>query len=231
MKKTLALVLALVLVLCAAPAFAAGRLNVEQENFIITNGYSMYGYVYGKVANVGDKPMEVSSGIMEIFDAEGDVITSEDYMNAYAKYLQPGEYTYVRLYEKIEDVEESDVDDYLLTVTGKSSNDYVSVRLPVVTEWAPNTKSGYSTYDYMYATVTNDTDSTIYDVNVVFALLDEEGNILYIDSGSVYNVGLEPGSTITFREYVDSSFKEVYEKNEVVPATVDAIAFVNVRVD
>ena len=113
-------------ILSTTTVFAAGKLNVPQENFIVTDLYNVYGYAYAKVENIGDKPMVVNAGLLEIFDTAGDTITSEDYMAAYAKNLQPGEYTYVKMYSRIEDVEASDVDDYLLTITGKSEAQLLS---------------------------------------------------------------------------------------------------------
>lgn len=232
MKKLLALVLVSLFIFSAVPAFAAGKLSVTQENFIVTNVYSMYGYVYARIDNIGDKPIKVNAGVLEIFDGDGNAITSSDYLMAYAEYLQPGEYTYAYIYDEIEGVEESDVDDYMLTITGKSSNDYTTQRLPVFTAYAKNVKDGYFSYDYMVATVTNDTDTPIFDVNVVLALLDAAGNILYMESTSMYSdKAIMPGSSIQVREAVSQSFIDWYEKNGMVPVSVDAIAYVNVALD
>ncbi|MBE0601652.1 MAG: hypothetical protein IH607_07675, partial [Firmicutes bacterium] len=135
MKKLVALGLCLLIGLMAAPALAAGKLDVSQENFMVIDSYWVYGYAYARIDNVGDKPIKVNAGVLEIFDANGDPITSTDYMSAYAEYLEPGEYTYASLYAQIEDVPAADVDDYSLTVTGKSDKEYISVRLPVTTDY------------------------------------------------------------------------------------------------
>ena len=228
MKKVLALALALSIILCAVPAFAAGKLSVQQENFHIIKTYRLYGYLYAKVANVGDRPIMVNTGLLEIFNADGDALTSTDSYYAYAKYLQPDEYTYIRLYDEIEDVEASAVDDYMLTVTGKSNKDYVSRRLPVTTSYVPNVEAGYYTHNYMYATYTNNLDEPVYGISIVLALLDAEGNILYITSDSMSSSNaLLPGSSITVRINVDSNFIEYFEENNLVPTTVDAIVYVN----
>lgn len=231
MKKVISvLVLAAILMTFAAPAFAAGKLSVTQENFHVVDSYSIYGYVYAKVENVGDKPTKVNAGLLEIFDANGDTLTSEDYMSAYAEYLQPGEYTYISMYEQVEGINSADeVADYMLTVTAKGDTDKYSLRLPVECEYQPNVTEGYWTEDYMVATVTNDTDSTIFDLRVVLALLDDEGNILYMDYDSMYSSkGLTPGSSIVVRTPVSSSFKDYIKAKGLNPTTVDAIAYVNV---
>ena len=232
MKKILALCLALVLVCSVSSAFAAGKLSVEQENFYVINDYRLYGYTFAKVANVGNKPIVVNTALLEIYDANGDALTSTDYYSDPAKYLQPDEYTYIKIYDEIEDVEASAVDDYLLTVIGKANSDYVTKRFPCTTSYEPNVKRDYWTYNYMYATITNDTDETVYGIYVVLALLDAEGNILYVTTDNLYsNTGLTAGSSVTVRENVDSSFIEYFETNGIVPVTVDAIAYVYVSND
>lgn len=230
MKKMLALALFMGALGCSMPVSAAGKLSVEQENFYVLQSYSVYGYTYAKVANVGDKPIKINTGLLEIFDANGDALTSTDYYSSYAEYLQPNEYTYVRMYDEVEDVEASEIDDYMLTVTGKADTDAYSYRFPCTTSYEPNVEDNYWTYNYMYATFTNDTEETVYDISVVLALLDAEGNILYMSSEELYSdIGVMPGSSITIRKDVDSSFIEYYEKNGLVPASVDAIAYVNVE--
>lgn len=121
MKKILVTVLAIMVVLGSVSALAAGKLRVEQENFMSVNDYSIYGYAYAKIQNVGDKPIQVNVGLLELYDENGDTLTSTDYLNVFAKYLQPDEYTYAYMAAKVEDAESTAViDDYLLTITGKS---------------------------------------------------------------------------------------------------------------
>lgn len=230
MKKNLVWLLVFAIVFCSTPAFAAGKLSVEQENFHVIQSYSVYGYAYAKVANVGDKPIKINTSLLEVFNADGDTLTSTDYYSDYAEYLQPDEYTYLRMYDEIEDVEPSEVDDYMLTVTGKSDSDYISYRFPCTTSYEPNVADGYWTYNYMYATFTNETDEPVYGISVVLALLDADGNILYMDDASMYSdKAVMPGSSITVRENVDSDFIEYFEKNGLIPSSVDAIAYVNIR--
>ena len=225
MKKMVCLLLACMMTLCSASALAAGKLSVIQENFHYIENYWNYGYAYAKVENVGDKPIKVNAGVLEIYDADGEVITSTDYVMAYATYLNPGEYTYVRMYEGIEEGAKAP-DDYMLTLTGKSESVTV-MRLPVETRLELGAVDGWWKHNYMYATVTNNTEEILYELEVVFSLLDAQGNILYIDSHNLYSdVGVNPGCTLTFRKDVSSSFMEYFEKQSITPSTVDAIAYV-----
>ena len=230
MKKILVLMLVFTIVICASPAFAAGKLSVEQENFHVIQSYRVYGYVYAKVANVGDKPIKINTSLLEVFNEDGDALTSTDYYSDYAEYLQPDEYTYICMYDEIEDVEASDVDDYMLTVTGKADTDYISYRFPCTSSYEPNVTEGYYTYNYMYATVTNDTEEPVYNISVVLVLLDAEGNILYMEDDGMYSdKAIMPGSSITVRKDVSSSFIEYFEKIGAKPTSVDAIAYVNIK--
>ena len=230
MKKLSIVALILVLCLLATGAMAAGKISVDQENFHVVPSYSTYAYAYAKVSNTGNKPTKLNAGLLEILDEDGEAITSEDYVRAYAEYLQPGEYTYCYLYSRLEDDQVEHVDDYQLTLTGKSDSDQISLRLPVSdVRFEANVQEGWSTYDYMYMTVTNNTNEPIFDIELVYALLDDEGNILFMDGDSLgYSKALMPGSSIMVRRYLDTATKDYFESKGYVPTTLDVIAFVNI---
>lgn len=229
MKKIVCFILALVLCLGATSGFAAGKLSVTQENFHYISGFWNYGYAYAKVENVGDKPIKVNAGVLEMYDEGGAVITSTDWVQSYATYLQPGEYTYVSMYEDLEEGAAVPAD-YMMTLTGKSDTSVTALRLPVEAKLELDVVDGWWEYDYMYATVTNNTDNPLYEIEVVLALLDAEGNILNVESKELYSeLALMPGSSMIVRKEISSSFMEYFEANGIVPASVDAIAYVLVE--
>ena len=129
----------------------------------------------------------------------------------------------------LEDVTAEDVDDYLCTITGKSDDSKTTHRFPCQAEFARNVKeSSYWSYDYIYVTVTNDSDETVYGMNVVAALLAEDGTIIYVSSDSLYsNEGLTAGSSIIFRIQIDEDYVDCFEVNNYEYASVDAIAYVD----
>lgn len=226
MKKLVCSLLALLLLTSSFAALAAGKLEVTQENLIVNDYYSLYGYVFARIENVGDKPISINSGVMELYNADDDAIASADYLNAYCPELNPGEYTYAQVSATPSDEAETSIDDYSLTVTGISDSSYKTVRYPVVTEFAPDTVDEYDNpTSYLYATVTNDTDKPAYNVEVVLALLDAEGNILYMTSNTLYDTAIMPGSSIQVREEIPYDFADTFEKNGYTPSTVDAIAY------
>lgn len=230
MKKLTALALALLLAFSCTGALAAGKLKIEQENFWVTSSYNTYCYAYAKVVNAGDKAININAGLLEVYDEEGDPLNSTDSLNTYPRYLEPGETGYVEMYVSLDSEQKaSDVDDYLLTVTAKGEKEYTTRCLPCTTDLQFDVKNGYSTYDYMYGTIENDTDETLYDFYIVLVLLDDEDNVLYIDSNSYSSLGIEPGSKLTYREYIDSSFKDMFKEQEITPTKVDAIAYVRLE--
>ena len=168
-----ALLLSLALLMIALPALAAGKLQTDQENlWEVKTDWSHDAFLFAKVTNVGDRDISISSGVFEAYDAEGQLIASDDYAEAYVKCLKPGEYTYVRMYGEIED-ETKTAADHMLTLAGKSDSSVDTLRLPCVTELRLNESMGWYTEDYMYVTVTNNTEQTLFDISVVAALLDQ----------------------------------------------------------
>ena len=173
MKKVVSILLVVLLLSVSTATYAAGKLTVDQENFhVVSSNYWTNGYAYAKVSNAGDKATKINAGVLEIYDEAGDVLTSSDYLTAYAEYLEPGEYTYVKMYSEITSGKAAD---YNLTLTQKTDNSERTLRLPVETDLQMDVKSGWWTYNYMYATVTNNTDKPIYGIQVVLVLLDAEG--------------------------------------------------------
>ena len=230
MKKTIALFIALALLACALPALAEGKIEVTQENFHVVGTSSLYGYLFLKLENTGDAPAKLDGGEMEMYDAKGNVLGSTTTMWRYAEYLKPGEYTYVYFSARAEGGESADeVANYSMGFNFKDSSDKETFRLPVESMYEDDVTEGYWTHDYMTTTVTNDADQTVYDVIIVRALLDADGNILYVDSDSMYNYkGITPGSSIVLRRQMGSNFMTLFEEKGYAPQTVDAIAYVYV---
>lgn len=229
MKKIISLLLVIVMISISSFALAAGKLSTTQENFWVISGWSTYAYAYAKVENVGNKPIKVNAGVLEVYDENGDVITSTDYMNAHALYLQPNEYTYATLYNSIELAENvGKPADYMLTITGKTDDSGTTIRLPVEGRLSLGEGSGWSKGDYVYATVTNNTEEIAYDISVVYAILDADGNILCVDGDDLYSSrGLTPGSSLVFKMSISSSFMEYFDSKGIKPTTVDVIAYIN----
>lgn len=230
MKKVLACILVLVL-LIPSMALGAGKLTTVKENFYVVKSWSsIYGYAFMRLENTGNKPVEYSAGLFEVYDGNGDTLASDSYINVYGKYIAPGDYAYAMVNEEIENAEESQVDDFMTTMTGKSTNSETK-KFQCETQYLPDFQvSTWSKEDLMTATFTNDTDDVVYGITTVFALLDDDDNILYMDTVSTYSsVGLMPGSSMTMKSEVSSSIKEAYEKAGLKPTHVDAYAYIYIE--
>lgn len=227
MKKLLSLVLALCLMLGCTSALAAGKLVVNQETYTPIEMYtdSFYAYIFVEVTNAGDKNVEFGSGILEVLNADGDAVESFDLYTAYPEVLAPGEVGYISYYRGVDDAKSiEDIPDYLLTVSGKSSKDEAALRLPAtgVIEEVPYWND---TQYQVTLTITNNTDKTIYDAYVPYAIYDAAGKLLYADYTTLWNVGLPAGSTIEMRQTISDSFLKLWKTNNTIPTTVTTFAY------
>lgn len=230
MKKMLTIITTFLLAISfVMTASAAGKVSVTQENYATVDNWGTTSYVFARIENIGDKPVEYSAGLFEIFDKNGDTLASSSYLNVYGEVLQPGEYAYVKAGESIDDSHSSgDVDDYMLTVTAKNGSDRKMERYTCQTQWLPDFPvNKYWTENYMEATFTNTTGKTLFGVSIALALLDEAGNILYVADKDFYSgVGIPSGSSVIVREEVSRVLLDYYETKGIFPASVDAYAYV-----
>ena len=231
MKKIALFALTMVMVLTAVcPAFAAGKLEVTQEKFYSIEPYddSFYVYIFAEVTNSGDKAVEYNNALWEIYDANGDTLDSSDWLSCYPDVLEPGETGYVSAYMSLDDVESAeDAADYLLTVSGKSAKENNIVRLPATVAYT-YTKGDYRDTHELVATVTNDTDKTVYDYRVVYAVKDAAGNLLYTENVQPSYVGILPGTSVEVTRDLsyDSVVETLLEQGVLNFDQVEVIAYV-----
>ena len=232
MKRLFALMLALALLAIALPAFTEGAegpaLTVTQENFHVYGTKTIYCYLYARVDNNTDVPLKLDTGAMNAYDADGNVVGSSTSMWRYAEYLQPGEHTYVYFNPRIEGVETPDqVVKYDLEINSREDSRKTTFCLPEVTVFEDDVAEGSWSNDYITSTVTNDADQNVFDLTIVRALLDDKGNIMYIDSDNMYSYkALTPGSSIIVRRPMNTSFRDYLDEKGYKAASVDCIAYV-----
>ena len=100
----------------------------------------------------------------------------------------------------------------------------VQLQLGVVEDWWES--------NWMTATVQNPTDATLFDITLVMALLDENDNILYMANAFLFEeIGVPAGGSIVLRDDISSSFMDYFAQKGIVPAKIDAIAYVEVYVE
>ena len=67
---------------------------------------------------------------------------------------------------------------------------------------------------------------------LVMALLDENDNILYMANAFLFEeIGVPAGGSIVLRDDISSFFMDYFAQKGIVPAKIDAIAYVEVYVE
>jgi len=228
MKKTAALLLSIILTLSlAAAAFADGELTADRQSFYIEDGYYyQYAFGYARVRNTGDAPVCVNGGLMEVLGSDEVCLNADKSPTVYCRYLAPGEYGYVKCTASLDS--DAQADSFTLTLAAKSTSK-AALRLPCTAEWLPDLLCGQRVrYDTMQAVFTNTTQDTLFDIKVVFALLDADDNILALEDTYLSSrVGIAPGSTVTVRAYINDTTAAAYTQAGLTPDHVDALVFID----
>lgn len=210
-------------------ALAMGKLESTQENLVVVPYYDtyFYGYVFAEVTNSGDKPVEFSNGLMELFDADGNSLSSTDLYYCYPPVLQPGETGYVYGYSYVDTASGGQISDFMLSVTGQGTISQTVTRVEAAARFEAVEDDYYGASDYLVAEVKNTLDTPLTDFEIVFALRDDAGNLIDVISSyfSGYNVGIMPGSSVEFRYQIGSDIATYMQDNGIEPGTVDVVAY------
>lgn len=231
MKRIIALIVCLMMVLAAMPALAAGELTITKSNLVVVDG-SLFvsGYLYACVENTGDAPIACGDASMAIYDAAGEILETSDWVSTipYNVILEPGEIAYIKEWVVFDDgITSADVGEYKLSIgeyeyTGNETN-FIPCEVTV------GDLSSDSYDNYIYVTFTCPEGDILYDIGVAGALYDADDNIIFAGYDTMSYVGLHPGSTVTVQLYVDSDIVEHMEANSIVPSVVEAYVYFEVE--
>lgn len=226
MKKVVCLAMVFMLMLSNSAAFAAGKATITQEAFHITPFLDYFaGEIFCEVTNTGDRPVTIESGVYEFFDTEGESIDSGSIYWFYPRTLLPGEKGYLSVTSGIEEaIEPTFIDDYSVSIVGKSANEEDVIRYPV-SDVRMGEYDDYGWYQAFYATVNNDSDVKTGDVSVVFAAYDDEGNLLFNCAQSTSGMALIPGNSVEVHRILDSDIISGLEQEGKEIATITALAY------
>ena len=184
------------------------------------------GYVFAEVENTGDKNIEFGNGLLEILTADGDPMDSTDIYSMYPSILAPGEKGYVSTLQYVDAAESiEDISDYTLTITGKSTQEEAVARLDSTAAYGVGVNSWGDEEQMVVVTITNNTQETVYDCQVAFALYDAEGKLLLVDADNTYNVGIPAGQSVEVQFTVDEDLAAVWAEQGVTPATAESVAY------
>lgn len=227
MKKTV-LIAAVAAMCLSSTAFAAEGLEVKNKNYLELSGQytSDNAYFFAKVENVSGAPVTVGKGSFVGFSSNDEILVNEDYVFTVPTNvtLEPGEYAYIREYMFEKNLESDDVVDYKFSLSDYeySSPDEFD---KIANENTYELNASNSGSSYAYVTLTNDTDETRFGYYICIALLDAEGNVLYVDYSHNTDIGVGPHSTVTYKVYIDSGIVEYFEQNNITPASCDSLVY------
>lgn len=219
------LVLALAL---ALPASAAGRLQIVREDLHQLPYYdkTVTCHYFAELTNSGDKPVEFTRGLLELYDADGNSIDSSEITSCYPKVLQPGENAFIGLYRNI-DTSQYTVADKMLSMMqqGKLTQNVVRLESKAREE---KVDDGYSVRDYLVSEIKNSTEKPVGNFEAAFIVRGAENSILYIAyySWRSYDMGIMPGSSVEVRIQVDGNFVNFWTANGLAPSSVETLVYI-----
>ena len=218
MKRFIAMLLILCSALLMTAAFAEetapeAKITVVEQRFINMEDDGR-GFFFAKVQNTGDAAGYVDyKGNIVASDAEGNIILTENYVSTAPDevYLEPGEYAYVR--ENIYDdaLDTAEVADCKFSIRAvDDGEEYEKLASEAKIHFEPDEE---------------DDNEILYDYEIVAALYDQNGELLFINTEVVSGIGVHPGSTITVRLYIYEDILMYFCREGLTPTTVDALVY------
>ena len=202
--------------------------SILNENFLVYQVYGgLKGYYYAKIQNNTETPYFVNGGTFVLTDADGNAVGEElKYPNSRgSRYLEPGEISFISF--RVDIPEDLENPNYYVVI--KAEKDTYSSKDYAVT--VSSTEIGTDRYGNpaMKAEITNTTDEFLPGINVIIALEDAEGKVIWLREESLYNYELGPNSTIKLTGSIDSDALEYFTSAGIVPTTVEAYAYVEIN--
>ena len=202
--------------------------SILNENFLVYQVYGgLKGYYYAKIQNNTETPYFVNGGTFVLTDADGNAVGEElKYPNSRgSRYLEPGEISFISF--RVDIPEDLENPNYYAVI--KAEKDTYSSKDYAVT--VSSTEIGTDRYGNpaMKAAITNTTDEFLPGINVIIAMEDAEGKVIWLREESLYNYELGPNSTIKLTGSIDSDALEYFTSAGIVPTTVEAYAYVEIN--
>lgn len=204
-----------------APAGGTG-VDILAENFVVTESYSGYDGTYiAKVQNNTGSPLWLTGGSLVVKDASGNLVGTREYLSTCgSKYLEPGEISIATMQVELEADGE-----YTYEKIIKAEAKSWSGPDAAVTVTDPAYVEGKYDSKLLQATVTNDTEQNLPDVEIAFLLSDENGLPLALVTNTLYNTELCPNSSLVVKSNVYTKVAEFFAAKSITPA-VEAFAWV-----
>ena len=204
-----------------APAGGTG-VDILAENFVVTESYSGYDGTYiAKVQNNTGSPLWLTGGSLVVKDTSGNLVGTREYLSTCgSKYLEPCEISIATMQVELEADGE-----YTYEKVIKAEAKSWSGPDAAVTVTDPAYVEGKYDSKLLQATVTNDTEQNLPDVEIAFLLSDENGLPLALVTHTLYNTELCPNSSLVVKSNVYTKVAEYFAAKSIIPA-VEAFAWV-----
>ena len=227
MKRTIALIVALILGCSALSALAAGNIQPTDDTatYVLSHSDGYRVYYYAVVNNAGDARASVNDLMFEIRDREDTSIESTSKFALYPEILDPGQSGWLVITKDVKDIDDKAVIDHFnLTITTKAADDDEEVR-PLAAQAEYLAKDEDDNEDVLRASVTNDGGENAFKVTVAMAARDEEGKLLCVVGDGTKDIGLAPGNSLLLRSAIRSDIMDEIEDAGSSVASVEAVAY------
>lgn len=227
MKRTLALIVALILCCSAMSAFAAGNICLTDDvaSYVLSHSDGYRVYYFAVVNNSGDARACVNDLLFEVRDGEDTSIESTSKYALYPEILDPGQSGWLVITKDVKDIDDkSAIDHFALTITTKAADDDEAVR-PLSAEAEYLSKDEDDNEDVLRAKVSNDGDENAFRITVAMAARDAEGKLLCVVGDGTKDIGLAPGNALLTRSAIRSDIMDEIEDVGASVASVEAVAY------
>ncbi len=227
MKRTIALIIALVLCCAAVPALAAGNIQLTDDtaHYVLSHSDGYRVYYYATVTNNGDTRARVNDLLFEIRDKEDVAVESTSKYALYPEILDPGQSGWLVITRDVKDTDDKGIiDHFALTVTTKAADDDEELR-PLTASAEYVAKDEDDNEDVLRATVTNDGEERAFKATVAMAARDGDGKLLCVVGNGTGDIGLAPGGALLMRSAIRSDIMDEIEDAGAAVASVEAVAY------
>lgn len=227
MKRTIALIIALLICCSAMSAFAAGNIQLTDDvaSYVLSHSDGYRVYYYAVVNNAGDEKASVNDMLFEIRDREDTAIESTSKYALYPEILDPGQSGWLVITKDVKDIDnKAYIDHFAVTLTTKAADDDEEVR-PLSAEAEYLSKDEDDNEDVLRASVTNDGTENAFKITVAMAARDAEGKLLYVVGDGTKDIGLASGCSLLTRSAIRSDIMDEIKDAGASVAAVDAIAY------
>ena len=199
--------------------------TIVKGTFKVVESYSGFRGVYiARIQNNTSVPLFIRTGSLKVMDASGNQAGEATYLSSCgSRYLEPGEISFISM---TADLAENGNYTYEATIESRTDA-YFSTDRTVKLD-TPEFRKAEGEYgrDTMRVTVINDSEEPLPNIEVVFVLEDADGNLLDLNTESLFRHELGANSTITLVTSVDSKVMEFCAANGIEPTTVEAYGWV-----